>query len=265
MSTTAMPKITTTATSTATTTWTTPSITPPSSGQNPFIWRTSAPSGTVFIAVGAVAGFILLCFALFLITRNVLARRTARNSLALDDDSNSDSFQNGPQFEKHMYSQTDLRKSVSQGKIPLLYTQSNGNSKEASSFSVSDGSDNGYGSKPQENPFSALDATDNKRKSMFISPTAEVMGFKNHNMRVISTMSNLGSTTTVNAGGSDVASSFQQNSTRENRHDRHDRHGSYDNYTDVSLQSPERGSQRAYKGRSRAAPSQYLESMFEDN
>jgi hypothetical protein len=114
--------------------------------------------------------------------------------------------------------------------------------------------------KPNDNMFSVLDTNDNKRRSMFISPTAEVMGFKGGHNRVVSNMNHFASTTTITGGGSETGSFAQP------RQNRHERSGSYDNYTDVSLQSPERsGSQRAYTGRTRTVPSQYLESMFEDN
>ncbi|CEP20899.1 unnamed protein product [Cyberlindnera jadinii] len=260
-----MPVIT--VTEAGSTTWTTPDITPPAAGDNPNIWRSSAPSGTVFIAVGAVAGFIMVIFALVLILRNWLARRTARESVVLDDNNSTNSFGSGGLMEKNQlyHSSSDLRKSVSQGKIPLLYSTY---TKEFSNDSVADFSDPGY-TRSHENIFSTLDATDNKRKSMFISPTAEVMGLKSQppnqrHSRVLSSLSNIASTTTVNGGGSEVTSSYQTPPQVGSRFNRHERTGSYDNYGEVSLTSPERGSQREYKSRSRAVPSQYLDSMFED-
>ncbi|ONH69898.1 hypothetical protein BON22_0264 [Cyberlindnera fabianii] len=234
---------------TASTTWTTPTMTPPTATDNPYVWRSSAPTGTVFIAVGAVAGFILLCLLLLFITKRFLAKRAAKKSLVLTD-SSSNSFSNGGAAEKLLgsnfsTSKTNLRKSLSQGKIALLY-----DTKDADT-SVSDFSD-GY-MKSSEALYSTLEARDNKRRSMFISPTAEVMNLTKNHHKTLSSVSDLGP----------IKDESNLPESRENYHNRQESSG-YDDYKNISLQSPERGSNRAYKPRSKVVPSQYLENMFEE-
>lgn len=128
---------------------------------------------------------------------------------------------------------------MSQGKIPLLYVS---NTRQMSTTSINEMDGHIHS---QEQLFSTLDATDNKRRSMFISPTAEVMGFKtsNHTLPIAANAATIPETERLN---------------------RHDRAESYDTNTDVSLQSPERGPHKAYVGRTKTVPSQFLESMFEN-
>lgn len=65
-------------------TYTTPAITVPPSSNNPYIIRESNINGTVFIAVGAIVGAILLGFALYHLIVSITASRMAKRSL--DDD-----------------------------------------------------------------------------------------------------------------------------------------------------------------------------------
>ncbi|EEQ40391.1 putative vacuolar membrane protein [Clavispora lusitaniae] len=61
--------------------FTTPSVTVPPNHNNPYIHRTNHPSGTVFIAVGSIVGFILLAFLAFYVVKSILASRLAKKSL----------------------------------------------------------------------------------------------------------------------------------------------------------------------------------------
>lgn len=69
---------------TDTTGFTTPSVTVPPNSNNPFIIRQYNPAGTVFIAVGAIVGAILLGFILYHLIVSLTASRLAKRSSADD-------------------------------------------------------------------------------------------------------------------------------------------------------------------------------------
>ncbi|CAR25011.1 KLTH0G09570p [Lachancea thermotolerans CBS 6340] len=71
----AMPSLTNAGKASSTKTYTTPTITPPSIKGNPHIWSSDKPSGTLFIAVGSVVGFIFLIIALAYIVSAYISRR----------------------------------------------------------------------------------------------------------------------------------------------------------------------------------------------
>lgn len=238
-STSKLPKLssTTTSASTSSSSYAIPTITPPSSDGNPNIWKSKAPSGTVFIGVGAVAGFIFLSFILVLFIKKLLAKRTAKNTLSLDSESGAASMMGGRIGEKSIYGHSANPSTI---KIPLLYEQPEKSYNDLSDTLL----------KPEQNLFSTLDSDYNKRRSMFISPTAEVM---NYNMNKSNSRVFNNDVENNNIGGSGPIPEF-----------RHGRTKSYD-YQDVELQSPERSPHRSPNRGHRTVPSQYLEAMFEDD
>lgn len=279
----ALPKISVT-TSTTSQSWATPTITPPSASDNPNVWRSSAPAGTVFIAVGAVAGFFLLCFIVFLFIRKLLAHENAKHSLSFDSDSD-DSFMplngNKPQLSNKI--SNPFHSSASKGessddvseeqKYPALYDRSDYND------SVTNVSSDAYLKQP-EGLYSTLEtqsANNLKRKSMFVSPTAQVMQLKaqpsmstlslayqnsatngaNTHTRVYSNVNSFGT------NPNDSTSQFSQNvAVPAQRMNNHRRDTSYDS---LYLQSPERSLNRSNGKINRNVPSVYLDAMFEDD
>ncbi|KAH3673204.1 hypothetical protein WICMUC_003822 [Wickerhamomyces mucosus] len=274
-STTSMPKIV--ATTSTGTTYSTPTITPPAATNNPNIWKSSVPRGTVFIAVGSIVGAFFLVFVAFLLIRKIIARKAAKNTLSLDTDNDDPFTGNGGKsteklvnpFYSHSSissahgsdsSGTNAISSTEKHKIPL-YENTNYNS---SLSNVSDAYNNSA-----ENFYSTLDnnsSSNLKRKSMFVSPTAEVM-----NLRSISTNDNSTSNLAHNNKHHSRVFSSLSNIVAENnsnysqpRVNNHERDPSFDSYTNVSLQSPERSSLRAPNRAHRTVPSVYLDAMFED-
>lgn len=114
-----MPTIsTTTSTSSSTSAdYTTPSVTVPPSDNNPFIQRSSRPSGTVFIAVAAVVGFILLAFLLFYAVRSFLASKVAKRAISGEKSAYGYTSNNGAGLN---FGNTEYRGSVAS--VPLLNT-----------------------------------------------------------------------------------------------------------------------------------------------
>ncbi|CCH43566.1 hypothetical protein BN7_3118 [Wickerhamomyces ciferrii] len=229
----------------------TPTITPPSADDNPNIWKSSVPSGTVFIAVGAIAGFIFLSFMTLIFIKKLMAKKYAKKTLFIDNESSS-SF-GGSGSEKYSNNNNNggfynTQQNQSAVKIPLLYDQT----KIGSVDNIPDTSMTN-----EQNLFSTLDTEQNKRKSMFISPTAEVMNY-NKNSRFLG----------ANQGG--PAPSISYSHTRENSSIigslpdlRHTRQNSYDP-SETSSSTPNRSPHRGANRAQRTIPSAYLESMFED-
>jgi hypothetical protein len=76
-----LPPLPTLSTSSDSTDLPVPTVTVPSSADNPFILQSNLPEGTVFIAVGAILGG----FAVAIIAWRILAARALRNSLKRDE------------------------------------------------------------------------------------------------------------------------------------------------------------------------------------
>lgn len=58
--------------------YTTPTIDIPSAKGNPYVWSSDKPTGTVFIAVGAVAGFLFLAVLIFLLVNSWITYSQAK-------------------------------------------------------------------------------------------------------------------------------------------------------------------------------------------
>ncbi|WLF77221.1 hypothetical protein PVL30_000931 [Lodderomyces elongisporus] len=178
--------------------YTTPSVTVPPNDNNPFIIRQHNPSGTVFIAVGAIVGSILLGFILYHLIVSISASRLAKKTSAHDrtlyekyqsNNNNAYGFVNmTPTTTANNYgSEYTGNQAGSVSKFPLLSTRSYGN------FGGSQVGGNGSGvggvggggdtstiyQSDVGGPTSKHDLT-----KMFISPTAEVMQQKRYNKSV---------------------------------------------------------------------------------
>ncbi|ODV80519.1 uncharacterized protein CANTADRAFT_25033 [Suhomyces tanzawaensis NRRL Y-17324] len=79
-----MPVLASNAAQTTSESFTTPAIKVPNSIVNPHILRETNPSGTVFIAVGAIVGAIIIAFILYHLIVSLTASRLAKKSLAGD-------------------------------------------------------------------------------------------------------------------------------------------------------------------------------------
>lgn len=168
--------------------FTTPSIVVPPSKGNPYIQRQHNPSGSVFIAVGCIVGFILLAFIVYHLFRSMRASRLAKRSWAATQQveekrRNSGMYGLTPTGTSGLSTlNTEYRLSVA--KLPLLNHQHN-----KSLFSGIELGDNStlYASE-------AGAATRSDLTNMFISPTAEVMAHKRN--KSTSNLSSLGGSTT---------------------------------------------------------------------
>ncbi|KAG7194231.1 uncharacterized protein KQ657_004949 [Scheffersomyces spartinae] len=160
--------------------FTTPSVTVPPNFNNPYIIKQHSPTGTVFIAMGSIVGFILLMFILYHLIKSVLASRMTKRSISKN-------------FEKYnsnnsSFGLTQSTTNSSVAKLPLLVSQSSrttlnafmlpmgggGGGSQAGGGGSTVGGDNStiYQSEYQ-GATSKHDLT-----KMFISPTAEVMYHK---------------------------------------------------------------------------------------
>ncbi|GEQ67100.1 hypothetical protein JCM33374_g763 [Metschnikowia sp. JCM 33374] len=151
--------------------YTTPAIRIPGNVKNPYITRTSQPSGTVFIAVGSVVAVILLVFALFHLCKSFTASSLAKKTV--DDEkyayqkfAHNNNVAYGGQnraSQSALFNNTEYKGSVS--KLPLMGNNqlsvgnlaSLGHEYSSSVLSEADG------------PTSHQDLT-----TMFISPTKEM-------------------------------------------------------------------------------------------
>ncbi|EMG50781.1 hypothetical protein SBY92_001570 [Candida maltosa Xu316] len=188
--------------------FTTPSISVPPTSNNPFIIRQTNPSGTVFIAVGAIVGAILLGFILYHLIVSLSASRLAKRSNVVDknmyekyqtNNNNAYGFSGmTPQSTLNNFT-TEYGGSVS--KLPLLNR----------SFANVNGSQAGDNSTIYQSEVGAAATSKHDLTKMFVSPTAEVMQHK----RVRSSHYNP-SLTNLSFGGS--TSNLVNPSPATNRH-----------------------------------------------
>lgn len=152
--------------------WTTPAITVPANADNPYIIRQHNPTGTVFIAVGVIVGFILLSFIGYHLFKSLRASFLAKRA-SESDRMMYEKYQNNNNmaYGNSLGYNSDFQPSVS--KLPLL------------SHSRSRSLLNGLNYSSQGGDTSTIYASDtgaavskNDLTKMFISPTAEVMTHK---------------------------------------------------------------------------------------
>lgn len=144
----------------------TPSVTVPAHDHNPYIYRESRLTGTVFIAVGSVVGAIILAFVLFHLIRSIrasmLAKKSSSGEKSMYENYNRNRlYSNSVGLSSTNFLNTEYQGSVA--KIPLM-----------SSKSLYDGSQAGDTSTLHmgETPYAT---SHHDLTNMFISPTKEVM------------------------------------------------------------------------------------------
>lgn len=189
--------------------YTTPSVSVPPNSNNPFIIRQHNPSGTVFIAVGAIVGAILLGFILYHLIVSLTASRVAKKTSTNDrilyekyesNNNNAYGYSNmTPTSTLNNFEYKSHHHGSSISKLPLL-NRSFGN--------LPGGSQVGDNSTIYQSDV-AVPASKHDLTKMFISPTAEVMQHKK-------TKSYNPSLTNLPLGGS--ASNLANPSPATNRH-----------------------------------------------
>lgn len=188
----------------------------------------------------------------------MIAKRNAKRALSLDSESSSYGGGGGGAGNREKFTQqhpslyaTNSSLNQSSVKIPLLYEQSAGDK------SMSD--INEMFSKPEQDFYSTLDNNkdqQNKRKSLFVSPTAEVMNYNKDKTHSRLLSGHFASEQHTRESSGVVTGSIPDL--------RHSRNPSIDANTEIRLTSPERSPPRNSNRGHRTVPSQYLESMFEE-
>ena len=282
-------------------------IVPPSAENNPYIFRTSALSGTVFIAVGSIAGAILmLIFLWWSITKYLNYKRTKKDYLesmatqypygsrgghahhsSIFSTASSDVYSYGGDDEKlslgHSRSQSVDKKThekVKKSKIGLFGGSTNDifktPTRNDSWESLSDAITNyGDGSVHRFNPIQD-DIQYNNRRSLFISPTVEVMNLPRQEVPDIFATPKKQQTSIYNdydtplipdlSKPEDVALSPQRSHRKTPSNDKYHRR----NRSSANL-SPSRSPTRTpIRTRNmardhRKTPSMYLEDLLDDN
>lgn len=200
--------------SSETTSYTTPVIELPSADRNPNVWRSNKPAGTVFIAVGAVSGLILLAIVIWFFINSWISYSQAKQlkkysgvekqfqnpfiddidfgvaKYADDDDMTSSTDDGVPRSKNNQKHSLSHYKKASHSMIRLL------------GGSTDEGFGSGTPYMPDNNGamgLNALERTDaidvsgsDLRKSLYISPTLEVMNQQRKSML----FSNLNQSTT---------------------------------------------------------------------
>lgn len=241
-------------------TFTTPAISVPPSSNNPYIVREHNPSGTVFIAVGAIVGAILIAFILYHLIRSVSASRLAKKTLASEklmyetyNHNNNTAYGNNITPSPLTFNMNTEYQLVA--KLPLLAHNPSrsfmgmGAGSQAGDTSTIYASEAGHAT-------SKHDLT-----KMFISPTAEVMGHK----RVKSSQYN-GSVTNLSLlGGS--TSNLASPVPASNRHSQMMPSlyiNNEVNNSDYSL-ATDTPSQQAPRSTRKTIPSMYLDDLIDEH
>lgn len=141
----------------STTSFTTPSMTVPPSSNNPYISKTTSPSGTVFIAFGSIALFLLIATYLAYLFNSWRAKRATLNQEIHYDSEYKGGYNYNPEQQQQQQ----------QSVVPLLRN-------EPSNFNF------------QNSPYQGGSTVNLQRPTdvtkMFISPTAEVLNVRNSTM-----------------------------------------------------------------------------------
>ncbi|KAI5959521.1 hypothetical protein KGF57_002046 [Candida theae] len=263
--------------SSSTESYTTPSVSVPPNNNNPFIIRQHNPSGTVFIAVGAIVGAILLGFILYhlivSLTASRLAKKTRRSDRILYEkyESNNNnaygyssmtptSTLNNFEYKSHHHGS-----SIS--KLPLL-NRSFGNLPGA-------GSNSGDNSTIYQSDVAAP-AMKHDLTKMFISPTAEVMQHKKSksfnasmsNLPFGGSVSNLASPSPATNRNSQLVPSLYVNNELNNSEYSIAQHNpSLQQSVHEDQNTPQRNENQRYNSKTQAPrktiPSMYLEDLID--
>ncbi|CAG86025.2 DEHA2C06468p [Debaryomyces hansenii CBS767] len=250
--------------------YTTPAVTVPANNDNPYIVRHSNPSGTVFIAVGAIVGAIFLGFIFYHLIRSLTASRLAKKTLDGDKEM-YEKYQNNNStaYGGHGITASSTYNTESVAKLPLL--SHHASRQHLGGFTGASGSQIGDTSTIYASETAAATSKHDLTK-MFISPTAEVMS---HNR---TKSGHFGGSTNSLFGGS--TSNLGNPSPATNRHSQLVPSLYINNETnnsDYSLNShaqsqqgqPQQSQQQQQlntpgKNNRRAIPSMYLEDLIDN-
>ncbi|CEP62152.1 uncharacterized protein LALA0_S04e09010g [Lachancea lanzarotensis] len=161
-----------------------PTITPPSMAGNPHILGSSRPSGTVFIAVGSIVGFFLAAIVTMYVVSAYISRSNANKQRYLAIDSEFNAHVNGGDMyktEKSRFSEKFSPQMRSSPNMVRLLDSPNNGSKVSQSSTPRDE----MHEFPQE-LYSTLQGSTAapNRRSLFISPTVEVVNQQRRNMMI---------------------------------------------------------------------------------
>ncbi|SCV05435.1 LANO_0H07426g1_1 [Lachancea nothofagi CBS 11611] len=261
-----LPTLTTSSSgSSSNTSYPTPSITPPSIKGNPFIWSSDKPSGTIFIAVGSIVGFILIAIILaYFISAYISQRQTEKQRYdAVDHEFNSHVNGDGGFYEteKSQFIAKNPPQNSKNSVIRLLDAQEPGRASPILTNQASNSSlaQEFYSSIQDQN------AAQN-RKSLFISPTVEVINQQRKSML----MQNM------NTSSSSLLSESSPELNKPERAASPDRKKGHQSRSKSNLSfnvtsanskstSPDSAALRETPVQRPKAPSMYLEKMLEDN
>lgn len=140
--------------------------------KDPYIYSSSLPENLVFVVVGAIIGFILLCLVVYRIAAYILSNRRAKADREVYFNS---SYNSGSTFGSESSNSSMLEKS-SLGSVSSLHLLSRHNSL----LQLQHETDNNTMSASQQGRTYRNAVSDNKtnRGSMFISPVLELMNNK---------------------------------------------------------------------------------------
>lgn len=168
--------------------YSTPSMEVPKQSANPYILRDSSPNGTVFIAVGAIVGAILMSFILFHLINSLTASRLAKKALFNDkqmyekyQNNNNTAYGISPSTTNTLLDFNHGRSQSTQSiaKLPLLsHHPSKSVTGLGGGLSGFNGSESQLGDTStlyQSEAGGMASTSKHDLTKMFISPTAEVM------------------------------------------------------------------------------------------
>ncbi|SCU94312.1 LAFA_0F21088g1_1 [Lachancea sp. 'fantastica'] len=165
-----------------------PTITPPSIAGNPHILGSSRPSGTVFIAVGSIVGFILAAIVTTYVVSAYISHSNAKKQRYISIDNEFNAHVNGGSgrdaydSEKSQFFSDRLTPPLRSNHNMVRLLDSQNNSSKVSQVSTNRDE---MSELPQE-PYSTLQgsAAVPNRRSLFISPTVEVVNQQRRNMMI---------------------------------------------------------------------------------
>lgn len=219
----------------------TPTVRIPANADNPYIYRSSQPSGTVFICFGAILGTILLSYLGFLVWRSYTSKKdTAENY----NDANTGYYGSDPG-----------EATGSSSRLPLLKPKNS----SLSQFSMI------RPNSPQ--PMQQMKQNDVTRLQ-FVSPTFEAMNMSKQNEN----RPQISEPTMLSTSNLSVSNATHNRNSSYLSMPLHQRDSSYmpalGSTSEISLAAPRKSTApatRQTRTGHRTVPSMYLESMFDDS
>ncbi|SCW01994.1 LAFE_0E11804g1_1 [Lachancea fermentati] len=260
--------------SSSTLSYSVPTITPPSTEGNPNIWSAGQPSGTIFIAVGAIVGTAFLALLIWYFATAYISRRQTQKLRLESIDQQfrshiSDTFPDASNgFDSSAKEIYDLEKDAPyKGSNPSWHKKSNSHSMirllgsdNADDYPQRRTSQDSGSSIPQEMFSSIQDSNQaQNRRSLFISPTVEISN-QHRRSRLLQNMNNSVSSLVSGLEPNPELNKPERAASPERKKKSFNRNQSSQGGTAPSL-SPT----RRMKADRKETPSMYLEHMLEDN